>query len=174
MTKQERISSLEVCCSERQVSIDALKEEAESRRRNLNLLLSPTKKSMRNTVFEVQETQNVNDKVLSDRVNKIKVVMHQLQNLVVARTELEECRAIVDDMKVRTTSKRINFEADWGRYTAFLEKNVQNQKDLVQFRNVINTLEHERRYLTICLLNSLKTYSDILKPFAIFFRLSPY
>ena len=129
---------------------------------------------MRNTVFEVQETQNVNDKVLSDRVNKIKVVMHQLQNLVVARTELEECRAIVDDMKVRTTSKRINFEADWGRYTAFLEKNVQNQKDLVQFRNVINTLEHERRYLTICLLNSLKTYSDILKPFAIFFRLSPY
>ena len=173
MTKQERISSLEVCCSERQVCIDALQEEAESRRRDLNLLLNPTIKSTRNTVFEVQDAQKMNDKVLSDRVYMIKVVMHQLQELVVARTELEECRAIVDDMKVRTTSKRINFEADWGRYTAFLEKNVQNHKDVVQFRNVVNTLEHERRYLTICLLNTLQTSFDILKPFAIIFRLSP-
>lgn len=158
MTKQERISSLEVCCSERQVSLDALKKEEGSRRRDLNLLLNPINKSTRNTVFEVQDTQNVTDKdglsVLKNRVNKIKLVMHQLQNLVVARTELEECKAIVDDMRVRTISKRINFEADWGRYTALIEKNLQNQKDLVEFKNVINTLEQERRYVTTYLMNS--------------------
>lgn len=149
---------MEVCCSERQVSLDALKKEAGSRRRVLNLLLNPINKSTRHTVFEVQDTQNVTDKdglsVLNNRANKIKLVMHQLQNLVVARTELEECKAIVDDMRVRIVSKRINFEADWGRYTALLEKNVQNQKDLVEFKNVINTLEQERRYMTTYLLNS--------------------
>ena len=121
-------------------------------RRNLYLLLNPVNKLIINNVLEAKDIQNVDDDdnqpSLGDRVNQIKILVIQMQNLKIARNELEECRAIVDDMSARTMSKRIIFESDWGKYTAFLEQNVQTQQNLTEVRDLINVLDHERRYVT--------------------------
>jgi hypothetical protein len=125
---------LDGCCFERKAALVAIRGQAESLRRDLNILINP-------------ESQNEHGKLssISDRVNKIKSVVGELQDLKIARAELDDCKVIVDDMNVRTISKRISYESDWGKYISFVENSAKIREDLHKFTNVINILDNERR-----------------------------
>jgi hypothetical protein len=138
---------LEGRCSEREAALVAIKGQAESVRRDLNELFNPVDKLTRNITLKKKESKNEHGKLssISDRVYKIKLAVCELQNLKMARAELDDCKAIVDDMNVRTISKRISYESDWGKYTSYLENNAKIREDLLKLTDVTNLLDYERR-----------------------------
>ena len=125
----------------------AIKGQAESHRRDLNKLLNPVDKLTRNISLKKKESENEHGKLssISDRVYEIKFAVGELQNLKMARAELDDCKAIVDDMNVRTISKRISYESDWGKYTSYLENNAKIREDLLKLTDLTNVLDYERR-----------------------------
>lgn len=147
---------MEGCCSEREAALVTIKGQAESLRRDLNKIFNPVDKLTRNISFKKKESQNEHGKLssISDRVHEIKLVVGELQDLKMARAELDDCKAIVDDMNVRTISKRISYESDWGKYTSFLENNAKILEDLLKLTDVTNVLDHERRFVSSHVLKS--------------------
>lgn len=138
---------MEGCCSEREAALVAIKGQAESLRRDLNKLLNPLDKLTRNISLKKNESENEHGKLssISGRVYEIKLAVGELQTLKMARAELDDCKAIVDDMDVRTISKRISYESDWGKYTSYLENNAKIREDLLKLTDLTNVLEYERR-----------------------------
>jgi hypothetical protein len=138
---------LEGCCFEREAALVAIKGQAESLKRDMNKLFNPVDKLTRNFSLEKKESENEHGKLssISDRVYEIKLAVGELQNLKIARAELDNYKAIVDDMNVRTISKRISYESDWGKYTSHLENNAKIREDLVKLTDVTNVLDYERR-----------------------------